>query len=215
MQGIKNKVVCQEQDIKRILPFEPITYREAIVRAMTREEQDNVHTRWSDAYPPAHDLAIKLHELDPPPMYINSYSLLTEKSASSLFDSICKIGGKEGWFHSNWMWRLRGMLDGILMGVGTSRGRRSSSSLRINDVIDFWRVEDLKHNERLLLRAEMKLPGRAWLEFNIDREVDRNRLSVKASFQPRGLFGKPYWYVFLPFHFFIFYYLIKQIEKRS
>lgn len=215
MQGIKNKVVCQEQDIKRILRFEPITYKEAIVRAMTREEQDNVHTRWSDAYPPAHDLAIKLHELDPLPMYISSYSLLTEKSASSLFDSICKIGGKEGWFHSNWMWRLRGMLDRILMGVGTSRGRRSSSSLRINDVIDFWRVEDLKHDERLLLRAEMKLPGRAWLEFNIDREVDRNRLSVKASFQPRGLFGKLYWYVFLPFHLFIFCYLIKQIEKKS
>jgi hypothetical protein len=113
------------------------------------------------------------------------------------------------------MWRLRGALDRILMGVGTSRGRRSSSSLRINDVIDFWRVEHLKHNEMLLLRAEMKLPGRAWMEFRIDREEDKNRLSVKAYYQTQSLFGKVYWFVFLPFHLFIFHNLIKQIKKRS
>ena len=107
------------------------------------------------------------------------------------------------------------MIDRIFMGVGTARGRRSSSSLRINDVIDFWRVEDLKPDERLLLRAEMKLPGRAWLEFAIQKEKDENRLSVKAYFQPRGIFGRIYWYVFLPFHFVIFNDLIKQIEKRG
>ena len=107
------------------------------------------------------------------------------------------------------------MLDRVLMGVGTSRGRRSVSSLRINDVIDFWRVEDLRHDELLLLRAEMKLPGRAWLEFSIEREVRKNRLSVKGYYQPQGLFGKIYWYVFLPFHHIIFMDLIRQIEKRS
>jgi len=174
-----------------------------------------VYTRWSDAYPPAHQLAIKLGELEETPHYTSGSSVLTEKSASSLFSSICKIGGKEGWFHSNWMWRLRGMFDRVLMGVGTSRGRRSISSLRINDVIDFWRVEDLKHDEMLLLRAEMKLPGRAWLEFNIDRKERKNRLSVKGYYQPQGLFGRIYWYVFLPFHHFIFNNLIQQIEKRS
>jgi hypothetical protein len=103
----------------------------------------------------------------------------------------------------------------MLLGVGTSRGRRSSSSLRINDVIDFWRVEDLRHNEKLLLRAEMKLPGKAWLEFSIDRENEKNRLLVKASYQTQSLFGKLYWYVCLPFHIFVFSGLIKQIEKRS
>lgn len=215
LEGIKNDVVCQDDAIKRVLPFQPLTYREAIVRAMSREEQDTVHTRWSDAYPPAHDLAIKLHELEPLPLYTSSYSLLTREVASSLFQSVSKIGGKEGWFQNNWMWRLRGMIDRIFMGVGTARGRRSSSSLRINDVIDFWRVEDLKPDERLLLRAEMKLPGRAWLEFTIQKEEDENRLSVKAYFQPRGVFGRIYWYVFLPFHFVIFNDLIKQIEKRG
>lgn len=215
MEGTKNEVICQNDDIRDIVPFEPLSYKEALVRAMSREDQDRISTRWSDAYPPAHELAIKLSELKKPPHYIGSYKLLTQKDATSLFRSICQIGGGEGWFHSNWMWRLRGMLDRILLGVGTSRGRRSSHSLRINDVIDFWRVEDMKMNRSLLLRAEMKIPGRAWLEFRIEPEQEKNRLSVTAYFEPNGIAGKIYWYNFLPFHHFIFRDLIKQLEKKS
>ena len=215
IEGVKNQVICQNNDIIKLLPFQTIPYKEALLRAMSREERDNVYTRWSDAYPPAHELAIKLNELEEAPSYTYATSLLTKKSASLLFSSICKIGGKEGWFHNNWIWKLRGMLDRIILGVGTSRGRRSTSSLRINDVIGFWRVEDLKHDEMLLLRAEMKLPGRAWLEFSIDKAECKNRLSVKGYYQTRGIFGKIYWYIFLPFHNIIFNDLIKQIEKRS
>ena len=101
------------------------------------------------------------------------------------------------------------------MGVGVSRGRRSASTLRINDVIDFWRVEDLRQNERLLLRAEMKIPGRAWLEFTITGAGEKSCLTVKPYFQPEGRWGKAYWYLFLPLHVFIFNNLIRQIEKRS
>ncbi len=215
MEGITNEVICQHEDIKRVLPFEPLGYREALVRAMSREEQDDVHTRWSDAYPPACDLAMKLRELGGVVRYAASYSLLTAKPASALFSSFCRIGGQEGWFHSNWMWRLRGAIDRILLGVGSARGRRSLSSLRVNDVIDFWRVEDLREDALLLLRAEMKLPGMAWLQFHVEPERSQNRLSVKAFFQPRGLFGKAYWFAFLPFHSFIFHNLIKQIERKS
>ena len=215
MGGIKDTVVCQNNSIEEYLPYQRLSYREAILRAMTREEQDEVHTRWSDAYPPTHELAIKLHELEEPPHYISSYSLYSEKDAPSLFRSFCGIGGDEGWFHSNWMWRLRGRLDRILMGVGTSRGRRSSSRLRVNDVVDFWRVEDLKPDEKLLLRAEMRLPGMAWLEFGISPEWKGNRLTASAYFEPQGLPGKIYWYNFLPFHHFIFVNLLKQIDKRS
>jgi uncharacterized protein YbjT (DUF2867 family) len=215
MEGITNEVVCQNEDIRQVLPFQPLGYREALVRALSREEQDNVRTRWSDAYPPAHELAMKLHELQGPARYTTSYSLVTGKAAPSLFSSICRIGGKQGWFHSNWLWRLRGAIDRLLLGVGSSRGRRSSSSLRVGDVIDFWRVEDLKQDAMLLLRAEMKLPGRAWLQFNVYPEEDGNRLSVRAYYQPSGMFGKPYWFVFLPFHFVIFQNLIKEIEKRA
>jgi uncharacterized protein YbjT (DUF2867 family) len=215
LEGTRNEVVCLNDEIKKVVPIETRGYKEAILRALSREEQDRVHTRWSDAYPPAHELAIKLHEIKGKPLYTSCYSLVTLKSASSLFYSICRIGGKEGWFHSNWMWRLRGALDRVLMGVGTSRGRKSASNLGINDVIDFWRVEDYRANERLLLRAEMKLPGRAWLEFLIEPINDKNRLSVKAYYETHTLFGRLYWYVFLPFHVIIFRDLITEIERKS
>jgi uncharacterized protein YbjT (DUF2867 family) len=215
MRSITDTVVCQDNSIEAYLPYQRLTYREAILRAMTREEQDDVHTRWSDAYPPAHELAIKLHELEKPPHYISTYFLYSEKDARSIYRSFCSIGGDEGWFHSNWMWNLRGRLDRILMGVGTTRGRRSTARLRVNDVVDFWRVEDLKPDEKLLLRAEMKLPGRAWLEFGVFPDGKRNRLIVRAYYEPRGLPGKIYWYNFLPFHHFIFANLLKQIDRRS
>lgn len=215
IEGLKHNVVCQDDAIGRHVPFRTIPYREALVRAMSREEQDMVHTRWSDAYPPAHELALKLHEVRPGPRYTASHSLTTEKSEAALFRAICRIGGKEGWFHNNWMWRLRGALDRLLMGVGTARGRRSRSELKINDVIDFWRVEDLKPGERLLLRAEMKLPGKAWLEFLVGQEGGRNRLCIKTYYDTHTLWGRLYWYLFLPFHHFIFTQLIEQIERRS
>jgi hypothetical protein len=215
LESIKNEVVCQNSDINRFLLIQPFSYKEAVLGAMTRDEQDNVHTRWSDAYPPAHVLAIKLHELDPPPPYSSSYSLVTWKDDSLIFHSTCRIGGKEGWFHNNWMWRLRGIVDRIFMGVGTLRGRRSYHDLRINDVIDFWRVEDLRPDRRLLLRAEMKLPGKAWLEFLIDREEEKNLLTVNAYFKANGIAGVIYWYLFLPFHHIIFNDLIEQIERRA
>ncbi len=215
MEGLKNDVVCQNNDILDILPFKRMSFEESIVYAMNRDEQDRIYTRWSNAYPPAHELAIKLHELGDTPLYTTMYSLKTTKKASALFRSICRVGGKEGWFSNNWMWYLRGLIDRISLGVGISRGRRSQSSLNVNDVIGFWRVEDIRPNERLLLRAEMKLPGRAWLEFTI-REVEGLReLSVIPFYDTNTIFGKIYWYVFMPFHEIIFNDLIKQIEKRS
>jgi hypothetical protein len=215
VEGLKNEVICQDHSIKQFLPLKPLTYKEAIIGAMNREEQDNIRTRWSDAYPPAHELALKLHECKEFPRYTASYSLNTEKEASSLFQSLCKVGGKGGWFSNNWMWRLRGAADKILLGVGTSRGRKSQTTLKINDVIDFWRTEDLQPNKRLLLRAEMKLPGKAWLEFNIREEDGRRRLSIIVYYYTYCLWGKLYWYLFLPLHRLIFNDLIKQIEKRS
>lgn len=215
MRGLLDEVICRNASIKQLVPFEPLSYRTSIVRAMTREEQDKIHTRWSDAYPPAHELAIKFCELEHTPGYQASSSLKTAKEAPALFKSICKIGGKEGWFHSNWLWRLRGLLDRMLLGVGTARGRKSQSTLRINDVIDFWRIEDLEENRRLLLRAEMKLSGRAWLEFRIGEEKNFRELTVTAYYETQSLWGRIYWHLCFPFHYFIFFNLIKEIEKRS
>lgn len=216
MESVKTEVICGDSEIKKLIPFKTINYKVSLLRALSREDHDAIYTRWADAYPPANELAMKLTDLEKPPHFVSSYSILTEKSPKNLYRSICRIGGKEGWFHTNWMWRLRGFIDRILMGVGTSRGRRSESELRINDVIDFWRVEDLIPDNKLLLRAEMILPGKAWLEFSIHPEKDqKNRLWVQAYFQPRGLPGRLYWYNFLPFHFIIFKDLLKQLVIRS
>jgi uncharacterized protein YbjT (DUF2867 family) len=184
MEGLRNEVVCLDDSIRQYIPFETVGFRTAIIRALSREDQDRVRTRWSDAYPPAHELAMKLHELEEGPNYSAAYSLVTEKEASKLFLSICRIGGREGWFHSNWMWRLRGAMDRVLRGVGSARGRRHSGSLEMDDVIDFWRVEDIQMDRRLLLRSEMKMPGKAWLEFTIEPVGSERKAGIMGKGKP-------------------------------
>ena len=215
MESLRNDVICQNNDIRTLIPFAPLSYRDAVCLALTREARDEIQSRWSDSYPPTHELALKLASLSSPPRYQTTYTLVSPKPAAALFRSICRIGGTEGWFHGNWMWRLRGTLDRILMGVGTARGRRSRATLRINDVIDFWRVENIVRNQQLLLRAEMKLPGEAWLEFSITPEENQNRLRITAYYNTRTPFGRAYWYIFMPFHGYLFANLIRQIERRS
>jgi len=216
MESVTHDVVCEENDVLELIPFRRLSCKEAFVLALSREDQDGVSTRWSDSYPPDYELAIKLSEINGAPTYTSSYSLVTSKSAQSLFRSITHIGGQKGWFHSTFLWRIRGGIDRLLRGVGTTRGRRSASGLRVNDVVDFWRVEEIQYSRQLLLRAEMKVPGYAWLEFRVDPiSGDKNRLSVNAYYKTKGLWGRTYWYIFLPFHHFIFDDLIKQIEKRS
>ena len=215
MEGLQNEVICYDNSIKDYLSFEPLSYREQIVRALSREEQDRVSTRWSDAYHPYYELALKLHEVKQPVTYRVSYSLVTEKEADKLFRSFCRIGGRRGWFYYNWLWRLRGTIDRILLGVGAIRGRKSYSRLKINDVVDFFRVEEIQEDKRLLLRAEMKIPGRAWLEFNIKEEQGKRKLSVIAYYNTQSLLGKIYWYVCLPLHHFLFRKLLTGIEGKA
>ncbi|MCY2925225.1 MAG: SDR family oxidoreductase [Planctomycetota bacterium] len=218
MAGLAGEVVCGRQDIRSLIPFCPLGYRQAIVRAMSREEQDQVRTRWSDAYPPAHELAVKLHELRHPARYTGTAGLVTDKSPAAIFKAVCRIGGRQGWFHNNWLWRLRGGIDRLLLGVGDIRGRRRLSALEINDVVGFWRVEDLRPDARLLLRAEMKLPGKAWLEFTIapaHNDPAQTSLAATAYFDTASPGGHLYWYLLLPFHHFIFDGLIRQIEKHA
>ncbi|HLD41053.1 MAG TPA: SDR family oxidoreductase [Candidatus Omnitrophota bacterium] len=215
MEGLKNEVICYDNSIKGCLPFEPLSYREQVVRALSREEQDRVSTRWSDAYHPYYDLALKLYEVKQPVTYSVRYSILTLNEADKLFRSFCRIGGRRGWFYYNWLWRLRGAIDRILLGVGTIRGRKSYSHLKINDVVDFFRVEDIRENQLLLLRAEMKIPGRAWLEFNIKEEAGKRRLSVIAYYNTQSLLGKFYWHACLPLHHFLFQKLLIGIEDKA
>ncbi|MGY8915819.1 MAG: DUF2867 domain-containing protein, partial [Flavobacteriales bacterium] len=128
-----------------------------------------------------------------------------------VLENIWKIGGETGWYYANWLWKIRGLLDKITGGVGLRRGRTHPDRIYAGDSLDFWRVllAD-KKNKRLLLFAEMKLPGEAWLEFRID---DQNILHQTATFRPRGIKGRLYWYSIVPFHFFIFGGMIRNIAK--
>jgi uncharacterized protein YbjT (DUF2867 family) len=215
LEGSANEVVCQHNEIRDLIPITPLTYEEAVVLAMTREQQDRMRSRWSDAYPPAHELAIKLHELDREPRYMATDMLLSTADASALFKSVCSVGGNEGWFTGNWLWQLRGWIDRILLGVGTHRGRRHSTALRFGDVLDFWRVEDVQKDQRLLLRAEMKLPGKAWLEFTIDDEGEMRKLSLFAHFDTSSVFGVLYWYFCVPLHAYVFRDVLKHVDLAA
>ena len=213
--GCKNEVLCKNNEIKKYLDIKLLSFKEASLRALSSEEKDKISTRWSDAYPPVHNIALKLHELNYSPKYSRSYILLTHKDPAAIFSSFCKVGGKNGWFNNNWIWRIRGAVDRILMGVGTARGRRSGTTLRVDDVIDFWRVENIVENNTLLLRAEMKLPGKEWLEFYVDRACGINRFLVNTYFEPNGIRGFLYWFGLLPIRNLVFKDLLKQIERKS
>lgn len=214
-EGLKNDLICSNDSIKKYLSFPLLNYETSIQRALARGTNDSIDTSWSNAYPQNHEMELKLSELKKFPKYAVSYSLLTRKTPELIYDSFCRIGGKNGWFNTNFLWQVRGLIDRILMGVGSSRGRRNYSELKVNDVIDFWRVEDIIEKRKLLLRAEMKIPGKAWLEFEIEPLGTENKFKISAYYDTNNLFGKLYWYTFLPFHSIIFNDLIKQIEKRS
>jgi uncharacterized protein YbjT (DUF2867 family) len=215
MGSVMNEVICQEDDIKKLIPFETLSYQQSLEKALRIEAKDTVLTRWSDAYPPAFELARKLSEMNRVPEYASEYFLVSKQKKADLFKTICTIGGKEGWFYYNWMWRLRGYIDRIFLGVGSMRGRKNKDRLMVNDVVDFWRVEKIKQNKYLLLRAEMKLPGKAWLRFTIIDKSEECVVFVKAYFYVSNIWGRLYWLTFLPFHYFIFKSLLKQIDLRS
>jgi hypothetical protein len=144
-------------------------------------------------------------------------TIVTDATPAALHREVCALGGERGWLVGNWLWAVRGALDRVVGGVGMRRGRRHPTELRVGDVVDFWRVEALTPPRLLRLRAEMRLPGDAWLEWSItpDPEQGRTVFAQRALFRPRGLFGRAYWYAVSPFHRFIFRPLALRIERRA
>ena len=137
--------------------------------------------------------------------------VISNIEASKVYQAFIGIGGENGWFDFDFLWELRGIIDKLIGGVGLKRGRRSQCDLRISDCLDFWKVVDLKKDERLLLYAQMKLPGEAWLEF----KIKDNKLIQSAYFYPKGVLGRLYWYALIPLHYFVFNNMIKSIIKKA
>lgn len=137
-------------------------------------------------------------------------------SPKQAFAPIRRIGGDRGWYYANWLWRARGFLDLLVGGVGLRRGRKNQDSLQIGDALDFWRVEDFEPDKRLRLLAEMKLPARAWLDFEVQPTANGNsEIHQTVIYDPIGLWGLLYWYLMYPFHFFIFSGMIRNIAKKG
>lgn len=213
VDSMKVEVICKPNDLAMLLGIKLIDYGTSIKLAFDKIEQNQVLSSWKDAQ--TSDIFSKgfsrFIEVPVNGCFKDIRTITVENSQTSL-DKIWAIGGKTGWYYGNWLWEIRGLLDQIAGGVGMRRGRKSDTEVFSGDALDFWRVLIAnKEEKRLLLYAEMKLPGEAWLEFKID---EHNCLTQTATFRPLGLFGRLYWYSVLPFHGLIFNGMINKIAVR-
>ncbi len=148
-------------------------------------------------------------------LMIDSRTIHVTASPRDAFAAIRRIGGVRGWYHANWLWKLRGLLDRLFGGVGLRRGRRDPDFLRVGDTVDFWRVEAIEPDRRLRLAAEMKLPGSAWLEFEVTRDATGSNIRQTATFDAKGLLGRAYWYSVFPLHQFVFAGMLRAISVEG
>lgn len=207
VESMKTNTVVQMDEIQNIIPHQCLTYKEALELAFQKISQNEVVSSWMDSW-----------EIRGTNLNINNYiqvptegclkderRALIKDSKKAAIERIWRIGGSTGYYAFNWAWRLRGLFDQMLGGVGLNRGRRHPFEIQVGDSIDFWRViladED---NGHLILYAGMKIPGEAWLQFRVEQKNDGLFLVQTATFRPKGILGRLYWYSLIPFHFFIF-----------
>jgi hypothetical protein len=212
IDGLKSETVALNDNAARYFPdITPVSYKDAFRQAMHEIERKQIVSRWSDSNAElGSDISVPKSISNA--FFIDSRTIRTNDiPASNLFRSVSKIGGKQGWFTYGLFWNIRGIIDKLIGGYGLNRGRRSDDELRIGDALDFWKVADLVVDKRLLLLAQMKLPGRAWLEFT----VADNLIRQTAYFIPKGIGGRIYWYLLYPFHMLIFRDLVREIVKRA
>ncbi len=217
VEGLRNDVVVTNDLAARVFPqIEPQGYAAALGGVARDLDEGRIDTSWSDAAGAgaASDSRVRLESREG--MIIERRRRVVAAPAGDVYRVFTGIGGRRGWYFANWTWRLRGMADRLLGGAGLRRGRRHPDELRVGDAVDFWRVEELRANELVRMRAEMKLPGRAWLQFRVwEAEDGTTHLEQTAAFIPRGLAGLAYWYALYPFHAWIFGGLAKAIARRA
>lgn len=214
IEGIRNPTLVRNSEALRVFPVRPMGIQKAIARALSNEDEDFALTHWADALSSSkqrqHWGGVRFKN-----RLIDSRSIKIPVPAKRAFRPIQEIGGKRGWYYGNWLWQIRGFLDSLIGGVGLRRGRRDPVDLKVGDALDFWRVERLDPPHTLLLRAEMKLPGRAWLEFEIDPTASGVSLTQTAMFDPIGLAGLMYWYLLYPIHGRIFRGMLRGIARKA
>jgi uncharacterized protein YbjT (DUF2867 family) len=209
VDSMKVEVVCKDTRINEILDIQPFSYKESLERTFNTIQSNAIPSSWKDAYISS-NLSKHISEF----IQVPTYGCFTDRREARITDrdktvtKIWALGGDTGWYYGNFLWKIRGFLDQIVGGVGLRRGRTHPAEIHPGDTLDFWRVVYADKSEgRLLLFAEMKLPGEAWLEFKLDQD----KLIQTATFRPKGLNGRLYWYSVLPFHGFIFNGMIKKL----
>lgn len=208
------QIIGKQSDINNILNVKPITYKEAVALAFEKIEQNSIISSWKDSMVSSGSIKGNLHKYINVPKFgcFKDYKERYAFDANQTIDRIWSIGGKNGWYYGSFLWRLRGYIDKLFGGIGLRRGRTSQTELNAGDALDFWRVIYAdKKQQKLLLYAEMRLPGEAWLEFKIEDDI----LKQTATFRPRGLWGRLYWYAVWPFHGFIFSGMINKLVKTE
>lgn len=217
IERLQNNLICQTNKALTLFSIKPLSYTEALQIALKRLEDKAVETTWFDSYASIGHRATPYQAFEKcEGMMIETRHIIVHASAADVFKTFCGIGGERGWYYANILWWLRGLWDRVTGGIGMRRGRRHPDKLKTGDVIDFWRVEAIVNDKLLRLRAEMKIPGKAWLQFEIDpQEEGRVILEQTAFFEPKGIMGHLYWYLLLPFHYLIFPGLAKEIKRRA
>ncbi|MBC8985474.1 SDR family oxidoreductase [Pedobacter sp. N36a] len=216
VDSMKNEVVCKENCISSVVPGACLPYRKNLALAFEKIEQNSIVSSWKDALNRGYLDTSFMDQVKVPQNGTLEYKVKMpfERDPQEVFENIWSIGGNRGWYYADWLWNLRGFLDKLMGGVGTRRGRTSNISIHAGDVVDFWRVllAD-QQNKRLLLFAEMKVPGEAWLEFKVIEFHGQYFLSQIATFRPSGLWGRAYWYAMFPFHIFLFNGMARRITQ--
>jgi len=193
------------------------SYADAVRLALRRFDHDNVETMWSDAMSTSvEDTAVFQRLSQTEGMIIARFRRAANADPDAVFSVVSSLGGETGWLYANALWRIRGFLDILAGGVGSRRSRRSHTQLRVGDTVDFWRVESIEENRLLRLRAEMKIPGKAWLQYELSPVFEgRTYITQTAFYEPRGLLGATYWYLMYIPHKFIFPGILREIARRA
>lgn len=212
IEGVRNDTVVESPKAREMFDIEPRGIEDAIARALVNEERRAAETRWSDALS-ARDGQDSYGGVHFGQRIVDSRSLKVRAAPDQAFAPIRRIGGRVGWYYGDWLWRIRGFLDNLVGGVGLRRGRRDPENIFPGEAIDFWRVEAIEPDRLLRMRAEMRLPGRAWLQFEVEEVDGGSRIRQTAIFDPRGLSGLLYWYALYPVHQLVFKNMLLNIAR--
>jgi uncharacterized protein YbjT (DUF2867 family) len=213
VDSLRNETIVTSRAADAAFALRPRGLSEAIQRALINEDHDFAETRWSDALPQAQPL--RWGGLTFGRRLVSSRVVRVNRNADEAFAPIQRIGGTTGWYAANWFWRLRGFLDTLRGGVGLRRGRRDPFDLRVGDTVDFWRVERFEPGRLLRLGAEMRIPGRLWLQFEADPAGEHSLVRQTTVFDPAGYVGLTYWYLLYPIHHRVFSNMLRGIQRSA